>query len=184
MPVAASAASPDDPRDGQPVPLHGLVLVSTPIGNLGDISTRARAVLAACDLILCEDTRRTGRLLAAMDIHTRTETLHEHNEDARIESVLARLTGQRDDRFGFRRGDAFGFGSGISACAGGDSGRSAGDCGPWTERGGHRADLVWVAAVTLHVPGFSAVEAGGATGGVRRVAGGRTCRIVQHAGLA
>jgi 16S rRNA (cytidine1402-2'-O)-methyltransferase len=91
MPVAASAESPDDPRDGQSVPLHGLVLVSTPIGNLGDISSRARAALDACDLILCEDTRRTGRLLAAMDIRGRTETLHEHNEDARIESVLGRL---------------------------------------------------------------------------------------------
>jgi 16S rRNA (cytidine1402-2'-O)-methyltransferase len=78
-------------RDGQPVPLHGLVLVSTPIGNLGDISARARGVLAACDLILCEDTRRTGRLLSAMDIRARTETLHDHNEDARIESVLERL---------------------------------------------------------------------------------------------
>jgi 16S rRNA (cytidine1402-2'-O)-methyltransferase len=91
MQVAASAASPDELRDGQPVPLHGLVLVSTPIGNLGDISARARGVLAACDLILCEDTRRTGRLLSAMDIRARTETLHEHNEDARIESVLERL---------------------------------------------------------------------------------------------
>ena len=68
------------------------MLVSTPIGNLRDISTRARAVLAESNLILCEDTRRTARLLAAMDIHTRTETLHEHNEDARIDSVLARLT--------------------------------------------------------------------------------------------
>ncbi len=95
MPVAASAASPDDPRDGQSGPLHGLVLVSTPIGNLGDISSRARAALGACDLILCEDTRRTGRLLAAMDIHTRTEPLHEHNEDARIDSVLGKL---RDNR--------------------------------------------------------------------------------------
>ena len=92
MPVAApSAAPPDHPRNGQPIPLHCLVLVSTPIGNLGDVSTRARAVLAACDLILCEDTRRTGRLLAAMDIHTRTETLHEHNENDKIESVLTRL---------------------------------------------------------------------------------------------
>jgi 16S rRNA (cytidine1402-2'-O)-methyltransferase len=92
MPVAApSAAPPNHPRDGQPVPLHCLVLVSTPIGNLGDVSIRARAVLAACDLILCEDTRRTGRLLAAMEIHARMETLHEHNEDDKIESILVRL---------------------------------------------------------------------------------------------
>ena len=91
MPEAASAVSPDDPRDGQSAPLRGLVLVSTPIGNLGDISARARTALDTCDLILCEDTRRTSRLLAAMDIHTRTETLHEHNEDARIGSVLGKL---------------------------------------------------------------------------------------------
>src|SRR5271165_5257802 len=91
MPVAASAASPDDPRDGQPDSLTGLVLVSTPIGNLGDISARARAVLQSCDLILCEDTRRTGRLLAAMDIHTRIETLHDHNEDSKIPVVIGKL---------------------------------------------------------------------------------------------
>src|SRR3984957_17957333 len=91
MPVAASAAPPDDPRDSQPAPLHGLVLVSTPIGNLGDISTRARLALEASDLILCEDTRRTGRLLTAVGISGRTETLHDHNEDARIGSVLERL---------------------------------------------------------------------------------------------
>jgi 16S rRNA (cytidine1402-2'-O)-methyltransferase len=91
MPVAASAESPDDPRDGQSGPLRGLVLVSTPIGNLGDISARARAGLATCDLILCEDTRRTGRLLTAMAIHTRTDTLHDHNEDSKIPMVLGRL---------------------------------------------------------------------------------------------
>jgi 16S rRNA (cytidine1402-2'-O)-methyltransferase len=91
MPVAASATSPDVQRDGQSASLCGLVLVSTPIGNLGDISARARAALSQCDLILCEDTRHTGRLLAAMEIRTRTEALHEHNEDARIDSVLARL---------------------------------------------------------------------------------------------
>jgi 16S rRNA (cytidine1402-2'-O)-methyltransferase len=95
MPVAASAAPPDDTRDSQPVPLRGLVLVSTPIGNLGDLSARAREALDTCDVILCEDTRRTGRLLSAMDIHTRTETLHEHNEDARIASVLERLRANR-----------------------------------------------------------------------------------------
>ena len=91
MPVAAPAASSDHPRDGQSAPLRGLVLVSTPIGNLGDISTRARAALGACNLILCEDTRRTGRLLSALDIQTRTEPLHDHNEESRIDSVLARL---------------------------------------------------------------------------------------------
>ena len=91
MLVAASVPSPHDLRDGLSAPLRGLVLVSTPIGNLGDISARARSILEACDLILCEDTRRTGRLLAAMGIHGRTQTLHEHNEDARIESVLSRL---------------------------------------------------------------------------------------------
>jgi 16S rRNA (cytidine1402-2'-O)-methyltransferase len=91
MPVAASAASPDVPRGGQSAPLRGLVLVSTPIGNLGDISLRARTALAECNLVLCEDTRHTGRLLAAMDVRTRTEALHDHNEDARIASVMARL---------------------------------------------------------------------------------------------
>lgn len=91
MPVAASVSSPENPQDGQSAPQHGLVLVSTPIGNLGDISPRAQMVLAACDVILCEDTRRTARLLSALNIHTRTETLHDHNEDARIGSVLGRL---------------------------------------------------------------------------------------------
>jgi 16S rRNA (cytidine1402-2'-O)-methyltransferase len=91
MPVVASAASPDVAHGSPPTKLHGLVLVSTPIGNLGDISARAREELATCDRILCEDTRRTARLLSALDIHARTETLHEHNEDARIAAVLTRL---------------------------------------------------------------------------------------------
>jgi 16S rRNA (cytidine1402-2'-O)-methyltransferase len=93
MSVVASGASPAVAHGGPPTKLHGLVLVSTPIGNLGDVSVRSREVLATCDLILCEDTRRTGRLLSAMDIHARTSTLHEHNEDARIEAVLTRLRG-------------------------------------------------------------------------------------------
>jgi 16S rRNA (cytidine1402-2'-O)-methyltransferase len=69
----------------------GLVLVSTPIGNLGDVTARARAVLAASDVVLCEDTRHTARLLSAIGIAARTEPLHEHNEDARIGPVLALL---------------------------------------------------------------------------------------------
>jgi 16S rRNA (cytidine1402-2'-O)-methyltransferase len=69
----------------------GLVLVSTPIGNLGDISSRAADALRAADVILCEDTRHSARLLTALGISGRTEPLHEHNEDARVDAVLARL---------------------------------------------------------------------------------------------
>jgi 16S rRNA (cytidine1402-2'-O)-methyltransferase len=78
--------------DGKP---PGLVLVSTPIGNLGDISARAREALRQSDLILCEDTRHSARLLTALGVSARTEALHEHNEDARIAPVLAMLRSGR-----------------------------------------------------------------------------------------
>ena len=97
MPDEACTVSPepDRPVDDTADPLAGLVLVSTPIGNLGDISTRARDVLRRVDLILCEDTRHTARLLSALGISARTEPLHEHNEDARIPSVLGMLRSGR-----------------------------------------------------------------------------------------
>ncbi len=101
MPDEACPTSPHDllPTEGSPdgmpsgphAPPRGLVLVSTPIGNLGDVSIRARDVLRHSDLILCEDTRHTARLLSALGIAARTEPLHEHNEDARIGPVLALL---------------------------------------------------------------------------------------------
>ena len=78
---------------GSAGPPAGLVLVSTPIGNLGDLSPRGRAALEAADLVLCEDTRHTARLLAAIGVHARTAPLHEHNEDSRIPAVLERLRG-------------------------------------------------------------------------------------------
>jgi 16S rRNA (cytidine1402-2'-O)-methyltransferase len=71
------------------------VLVSTPIGNLGDMTARGREVLAASDLILCEDTRHTARLLSALGVNVKTEPLHEHNEDARIAPVLGLLRAGR-----------------------------------------------------------------------------------------
>ena len=97
MPDEPSAAPPPVSRpDSQPVPPPGLVLVSTPIGNLGDITIRARATLAAADLVLCEDTRHTAGLLASLGISARMQALHEHNEDAAIPALLARLAqGQR-----------------------------------------------------------------------------------------
>ncbi len=80
-----------------PVP-DGLVLVSTPIGNLGDMTPRAVAALKACDLILCEDTRTSARLLAVFDIRVRTAALHDHNEDRAIPGLLAEL--RRGKRIG------------------------------------------------------------------------------------
>ena len=72
------------------------MLVSTPIGNLADISPRARAALAGADLVLAEDTAHSGRLLSALGVRARCLSLHEHNEDARIPAVLERLRdGQR-----------------------------------------------------------------------------------------
>ena len=66
----------------------GLVLVPTPLGNLGDMTARAIATLRAADIALCEDTRVTARLFSAFGIATRLSPLHEHNEDARTEYVL------------------------------------------------------------------------------------------------
>jgi 16S rRNA (cytidine1402-2'-O)-methyltransferase len=76
-----------------------LVLVATPIGNLGDISPRAREVLATADLVCCEDTRRTRALLSAMGIAAggphgdRLLSLHGHNEASRVERVLSCVAG-------------------------------------------------------------------------------------------
>ena len=70
----------------------GLYIVSTPIGNLGDITVRALATLAAADLVLCEDTRTSARLLDHYGIKGRREALHEHNERARIEPLLRQLS--------------------------------------------------------------------------------------------
>lgn len=72
-------------------PPEGLVLVSTPIGNLGDMTPRAIAALKASDLILCEDTRTSARLLAYYDIRVRLAPLHDHNEDSAIPGLLAEL---------------------------------------------------------------------------------------------
>ena len=91
MPDEAWPTSPEPERDGQPAPPEGLVLVSTPIGNLGDLTPRARETLRAADLILCEDTRHTARLLAAIGVRAKLQPLHEHNEDASIPAVLEML---------------------------------------------------------------------------------------------
>lgn len=66
-------------------------VVATPIGNLGDLSPRAREALAAADLVVAEDTRHTGTLLRLLGIEKPLLSLHEHNEDRRMDDVIGRL---------------------------------------------------------------------------------------------
>src|SRR5690606_23315069 len=68
-----------------------LHVVATPIGNLGDLSPRAQEVLRDVAAICAEDTRRSGQLLSHFGIATPLLALHEHNEEAIAERVVARL---------------------------------------------------------------------------------------------
>jgi 16S rRNA (cytidine1402-2'-O)-methyltransferase len=69
-----------------------LVLVGTPIGNLGDLAPRAAEALAGADVVCCEDTRRTGKLLSLAGIERRPfVVVNEHTEEREIPGVLARL---------------------------------------------------------------------------------------------
>lgn len=75
------------PQQGQLAP--GLYVVGTPIGNLGDITCRAKQVLASVDLIVCEDTRVTGKLLRHLGLSRPLCSYHEHNA-ARVRPALLR----------------------------------------------------------------------------------------------
>jgi len=69
----------------------GLYLVSTPIGNLEDVTLRAVRILGSADIIAAEDTRKTRRLLDAHCIKARMVSLHDHNKERRAPELLKRL---------------------------------------------------------------------------------------------
>src|SRR5215203_4771818 len=68
-----------------------LYLVATPIGNLQDVTFRALEILRAVDVIACEDTRHTQKLLNHFAIKNRLVSYHEHNEKARAQELAAML---------------------------------------------------------------------------------------------
>jgi len=68
-----------------------LAICATPIGNLEDVTLRVLHELREADLVLCEDTRQTRKLLARHGIEARTLSYHEHNEAARVAEILPRL---------------------------------------------------------------------------------------------
>jgi 16S rRNA (cytidine1402-2'-O)-methyltransferase len=76
---------------GAPLTAGTLYIVSTPIGNLGDITARAGEVLGACDLVFAEDTRTTRVLLNHLGIARRLGSLHEHNEARVAAGIVAAL---------------------------------------------------------------------------------------------
>ncbi len=85
----ADAAKAALALSGRPAP--GLHVVATPIGNLADVSLRALATLAGADLVACEDTRHTRRLLDRYGLAPRLVSYHEHNAAERRPQILGRL---------------------------------------------------------------------------------------------
>ena len=87
MPRGSDAATNSTSLDPGPA----LYLVATPIGNLEDITLRALRVLKGVDLIACEDTRQTQKLLNHYEISTRTISYHEHNEMTKAAELVVDL---------------------------------------------------------------------------------------------
>lgn len=70
----------------------GLYIVPTPIGNIGDMSPRAKNILQRSDIIACEDTRNTGKLLKLLELpKKRLISYHEHNETSRTSEIIGEL---------------------------------------------------------------------------------------------
>ncbi len=72
----------------------GLYIVATPIGNLGDITMRAVEVLRACDVIACEDTRVTGKLLKHLGLSRPMVRYDDHTDSAARDGLIARMGGE------------------------------------------------------------------------------------------
>jgi len=73
-----------------------LWVVATPIGNIEDLSPRARRVLSEVDTVVAEDTRHSGRLLRRIGVSAKLVSLHEHNEQARVPGLLERMREGQD----------------------------------------------------------------------------------------
>ena len=91
MPEQSKRVSEGSDPDRSCKPSPGLYLVATPIGNTGDITLRALETLKGADLIACEDTRVTAKLLTRFGIHAHAVPYHEHNAAAMRPRLLEKL---------------------------------------------------------------------------------------------
>ena len=86
----------DSGADSPPAVRGGhLYVVATPIGNLGDLSSRALATLGGVDVIACEDTRTTGAMLSRLGIRRELVAYHEHNEREAAEQLADAIASGR-----------------------------------------------------------------------------------------
>lgn len=94
MTAPSPSPSPPPPDESQARlaarPGH-LYVVATPIGNLADLTDRARLILSTVDVVACEDTRTTGALLTRLGLHRPLVPYHDHNETGAAEQLVARL---------------------------------------------------------------------------------------------
>ena len=72
----------------------GIAIVATPIGNLEDITLRAKRLLETADLVICEDTRRTMRLLNHLELRKPLESCHAHTAPGRVAALVERIAAQ------------------------------------------------------------------------------------------
>ncbi len=87
-PPPPSTETPPDRLAAKPGHLY---VVATPIGNLADLTERARLILSTVDLVACEDTRTTGSLLTRLGLHRPLAPYHDHNETAAADQLVERL---------------------------------------------------------------------------------------------
>ena len=71
--------------------IGSLVLIPTPVGNLGDLAPRSVEVLKEADLVLAEDTRTTGKLMRHFEIDTPLRAFHQHNEHRAVEGLVQQM---------------------------------------------------------------------------------------------